>query len=537
MKRRNMLLLALGVAAGALAAALLSLLPVKTTGTANASPVGRAPHIRPDYADAIIPPNIAPLNFQVQEEGTEYAVEVRGENGQAFQVAGGTPRIEMPARRWRQLLGSNTGGHVYFDICARAGDGSWRRFAPVSVSVAPEPIDRYVVYRRINVLYQPYVKMGLYQRDLESFAESCIIDNKSFDYGCVNCHTFFNNHSDRVIIHVRSGRVDYGAGMLLLEGGRVRKIDARTEFTPRPAGFISWHPSGKLAAFSINAVRQSFHSARVEVRDGVDLDSAIAIYIFASGAVASTPALSNPHRLETFPAWSADGRYLYFCSAPVLWTDRNKVPPEHFEQVRYSLMRIPYDIEKNSWGQLDTVLSADKVGKSITLPRASPDGRFLVFCMSDYSTFPTFQPSADLYLMDLATGRYERMDCNSEWSESWHSWSSNSRWLAFSSKRGDGLFSRSYFSYIDRQGKAHKPFVLPQQDPAFYDSWIKLYQMPELTLDPVPITGEALARAIRSGPWERSSLPMTSVSPRVQTQKPPAPPAPAPAPEPWTAPP
>jgi hypothetical protein len=288
-------------------------------------------------------------------------------------------------------------------------------------------------------------------------------------------------------------------------------------------------------AFSINKLRQPFHSARMEVRDAVDLDSALGIYNFDSKTVTSPPSISAPDRLETFPAWSADGRYLYFCSAPILWADRNATPPPHFDQVRYSLMRIAYDVEKNSWGNLETVLSGEKLGKSITQPRPSPDGRFLVFCMSDYSLFATFQPSADLYIMDLTTGSYERMDCNSEWSESWHSWSSNSRWLAFSSKRGDGLFAKAYISYIDKDGKAHKPLVLPQKNPAFYDSWIMLYQMPELTRDPFPIVGEKLAHAIRSGPWERSSLPVTSATPGAQRQQRAGPPEATSTPEPWSA--
>jgi hypothetical protein len=217
---------------------------------------------------------------------------------------------------------------------------------------------------------------------------------------------------------------------------------------------------------------------------------------------------------------------------PVLWPRKTDVPPVHFDQCRYDLVRIGYDVATDAWGQPETVLSAQQTGKSLVLPRVSPDGRSLMFCMCDYGYFPIFQPDSDLYLMDLATARYERMDCNSDWSESWHCWSSNSRWLAFTSKRGDGLFSRAYFSYIDEHGKASKPFVLPQRDPAFYDSYIKLYQMPELTRDPVPVTGEALARVIRTDPWERSSLPMTSASPTVQRERP-APPVAAPASEPW----
>jgi len=100
--------------------------------------------------------------------------------------------------------------------------------------------------------------------------------------------------------------------------------------------------------------------------------------------------------------------------------------------------------------------------------------------------------------MDLKSGRYGRMECNSDQAETWHCWSSNSRWLVFSSKRGNGLLNRAYFSYIDDHGKAHKPFVLPQKDPAFYDSCIHLYQLPELISGPVPVSEQQFARAVSS---------------------------------------
>ena len=142
------------------------------------------------------------------------------------------------------------------------------------------------------------------------------------------------------------------------------------------------------------------------------------------------------------------------------------MPPENYEKLKYDLRRISYDVATDQWGQAETVLSAEETGQSILLPRISPDGRFLVFCMCRYGCFPVYQPSSDLYLMDLATRQYRKLAINSEFSESWHSWSSNSRWIAFSSKRQGGLFTRTYLSYVDQAGTAHKPFVLPQQDPS-----------------------------------------------------------------------
>ena len=168
-------------------------------------------------------------------------------------------------------------------------------------------------------------------------------------------------------------------------------------------------------------------------------------------------------------------------------------------KIKYDLMRVRYDIEKNEWSQPKTVLAAAETGMSIGEPRASPDGRYLLFCMADYGVFPVYQSSSDLYLLDLESGKYRRLECNSDRSESWHCWSSNSRWIVFSSKRDNRLLARPYFSYIDSEGRAHKPFVLPQKDPTFYDTWLKTYNVPELVSGPITMSQEELLQAIGSG--------------------------------------
>ena len=476
--------------------------------------VDRAAKIRPDYCGTVIPPNIAPLNFIVQEKGTQFCVRIRSRQGRPIEVFSKNAKIIIPQKQWHELLNENKGQELYFDVFAKTEDNRWIRFETITNKIAREPIDSFLVYRKIHPLYSQWGQMGIHQRNLENHDELTVLDNRTFDYGCVNCHTLLKNKTDNMLIHVRTPD---GPSMLLIKNGQVSNMDSRTQFGSSPMGHTAWHPSGKLIVFTVYEVRQFFHTAKEEVRDVVDLDSAMGYYLFESQTLKTTAEISREDRLETFPTWSPDGRYLYFCVAPILWSDRNNVPPEHYDESKYNLVRISYDLETDTWGRLETVLSAEQTGLSIIQPRISPDGRFLLFCMCEYSCFPAFQPSSDLYIMDLSTGRYERLACNSDQSESWHCWSSNSRWIVFSSKRGSGLFSRAYFSYIDEKGTAHKPFVLAQKDPAFYESFIQLYQMPELIETPIPVTGEDLARFIRSPVEALSQIPITSATPRTET--------------------
>lgn len=120
--------------------------------------------------------------------------------------------------------------------------------------------------------------------------------------------------------------------------------------------------------------------------------------------------------------------------------------------------------------------------------------------MTDYGNFTIWHPESDLYLLDLTTGKISEPEINSDKSESFHSWSSSGRWIVFSSRRGDGLYTRPYFSYFDSSGKAHKPFILPQKNPGFYFDLMKSYNLPELVTSRVELDPRKLSQVVSSAP-------------------------------------
>ncbi|MEN6425496.1 MAG: hypothetical protein ABFE13_09040 [Phycisphaerales bacterium] len=492
----------------------LSFLIVSALGTTSCRPrtiehyseVAGEPNLSPDYAGTVIPANIAPLNFRILQDGRAYSVTIRSDAGQPIVVSSRTGQIRIPIRPWRALLDANRGREVFFDVYVQDAGRQWRRFRPVANTVAQEDIDETLVFRFMKPLYSWWREIGIYQRRLADYDTSVVLHGRSFAGGCLNCHSFVGNKPDTLSISLRSAT--YGSDTLIAHDGAVDRIGAKW-------GYTAWHPSGAVAVYSINKVTQFFQAGGLEVRDVVDLDSALVCYRIATHKATSPKELAEKDRLETYPAWSPDGRYLYYCSAPILWKDRNTVPPENYDKLKYDLRRISYDVVTDQWGQAETVLSAEQTGLSILLPRISPDGRFLLFCMCKYGCFPVYQPSSDLYLMDLDTKQYHKLPVNSEFSESWHSWSSNSRWIAFSSKRLGGLFTRTYLSYVDGEGTAHKPFVLPQRDPTYYDSLLETYSVPELVQGPITVGKSLLARAARAKPSVAPVIPITGASPKV----------------------
>jgi Tol biopolymer transport system component len=421
--------------------------------------------------------------------------------------------MQIQPGAWRSLLAANPGGELKMDVYAQ-GEGGWLHFDTAQIRIAAEEIDPYVVYRYIPPIYNTWDRISLRQRDLRSFDERSLLDTqRSLDRDgksagvCINCHTFLNHGASQMLIQTRPGqKASQIPAMILVQNGHARKVDTRIGGSAA-ATYTSWHPSGKLLVFSRNRIVQMLHTAGVETREVVDTDADLGVYRVDTGQMYTVPQISRPDRLETFPTWSPDGRYLYFTSAPV-WTDRKKPSPVKYDTVQYDLDRIAYDPATDRWGEVETVVAAAQLHKSISLPLVSPDGQFLIFCGHDYGSFPIYQPSSDLYLLDLrqiqsspVVGKIEprRLDeINSSQSDSYHSWSSNGRWIIFTSKRDDGVFARLYVAHFDASGRFGKPFLLPQQDPDFYGRCLMTFNRPELLREPVTVSEAELARAMDS---------------------------------------
>ena len=152
--------------------------------------------------------------------------------------------------------------------------------------------------------------------------------------------------------------------------------------------------------------------------------------------------------------------------------------------MKCSLCAIPFDAETGSFGnQVDTLLHGPTTDKSYIQARPSYDGRWLMYVRAERSNFPVSQKEADLWLMDLQTGKVRSLDeANSPQTESYPNWSSNSQWFVFSSKRQDGLHSWAYIAGIDKEGKVTKPFLLPQENPLkYYRNMFDSFNCPDFT--------------------------------------------------------
>lgn len=419
--------------------------------------------IYPDYEEVTIPATIAPLSFKVQTAEKEVKTTIRGGE---YQVAVKGKEVSIPSRKWKKLLQSNT---LHIDISTRS-EGNWKAFHSFSIYISTDEIDPYLTYRLIAPGYEVWNLMGIYQRNLSSYEESAIFENKTMSHYCVNCHTTNRGNPEEFIFHQRPKP----SGTILVKNGTVKKLNTNYNDKVSSLVYPSWHPSGDYIAFSVNNTHQSMHARDANRIEVWDEESDIVILDVRSNNLVTIPRLMTEERLDTYPVFSPDGKMLYFCSAEKL------ALPDSVLELKYDICSIPIDMETGKAGKIDTVIHASADNKSTSFPRISPDGRFLLYTEHTYGSFSIWHKDADLKMYDLE--RKEEVDVevlNSPESESYHSWSSNGRWIVFSSRRGDGLYTRPYIAHVDEEGNVSKPFLLPQKESGFYLYQDRSYNIPE----------------------------------------------------------
>ncbi len=468
----------------------------------------REPKIYPDYTNVTIPCNIAPLNFLVQEEGSEAVARFTFAGGE-YTYGDGT-KILIDEDEWKEMLAASKGKDIKVEVFAN-NNGSWKAYKSFNISVAEEDIDQYISYRLIQPSYVAYEDLTISQRDVTTFDESVIYSNMAVstekDGQCINCHSYQNFKTDHMLFHMRQG---FG-GTMIVDGDKIKKVDLKTDSTISAGVYPAWHPSLNVIAFSTNKTGQSFHTkdiAKIEVQD---TESDLILYDVDKDEVSYISREDN--ELEVFPAWAPDGKTLYFCSAHFVYTGRkdgivadslvnDTTPPiaketemiQRYKECKYDIYKKSFNTSTHKFGARELVYSATANAQSATLPRINADGRYMAFAEGGWGCFHIWHPEADIKILDLKTGKKVNTEpLNSKRAESYPVWSSNGRWIMCESRRDDGNYTRPVIAYFDKQGKVHKAFTLPQKDPAFYTFFLRSYNRPEFMIESVKVSAQEFA--------------------------------------------
>lgn len=448
------------------------------------------PAIFPDYCNVTVPYNIAPLNFMLPADEYEVCVaRFTMPDGQQ-QTYGHGVKVQIPEEEWHDMLNAAKGKSIKVEVWGQK-DSEWLSFNPFEIHVAEEPIDDYISYRLIEPSYVAWSFMEIAQRNLTSFEESQIFNNEitmnDRKIGqCINCHSYQNYKTDNMLFHVRLSN----AGTVIVNDGKVSRVNLKRDYTISGGVYPAWHPTAKLIAFSTNKTRQAFHTAHPNKIEVYDEASDLILYDVETDSV---QVVSNDSTLlEVYPTWSPDGKYLYYCkSVPLPEELRDKDIRAFYQKVQYNLYRRSFDLATHGFGDEELIYDAASQNKSATLPRISPDGRYLLFAKGQYGCFHIRHYDADIVCMPLDEQSPSELDLtklNSEgFQDSYPSWSSNGHWIMVASRREDGNYCRVYFSYFSN-GKAEKAFLLPQEDPEQNTFLLKSYNRPEFMVEPVRIS-------------------------------------------------
>ncbi len=473
---------------------------------ASFSECDTVPAILPDYTDVVIPVNIAPLNFMIKDENVEACVaEISSADGK--KTYGKGRKVMIDEQEWSEMLQKSVGQQLAVQLYTSKGD-RWTRHPAFNIEVVGDSIDPYVVYRSIPPSYSTYEHITINERCVENFTEHAVYDNKTLDEPtkghCVNCHAFQNYHTERMQMHIRAEF----AGTVIYDQGKLEKVQTKSAETISAGVYPAWHPTLDVVAYSTNLTFQNFHTqllSKVEVQDS---EGDIVLYDVQQHKV--IPVSMEEDQRAAFPTWSPDGKWLYYSSAPFVYHDSLAIAESNnpqitkqnetnrrYEEIHYNIVRRSFDAETMTFGPAELVLDMEKEERSATVPRISPDGRYLLTSIGNYGCFHIWHPESDLYVTQLdSLVTYPLTAVNSERAEGFHNWSSNGRWILVASRRYDNNYSRLYFAYFDREGVAHKAFELPQQDPEFESINLRSYNVPEFIVEPVRVSASDIAKVV-----------------------------------------
>jgi len=173
------------------------------------------------------------------------------------------------------------------------------------------------------------------------------------------------------------------------------------------------------------------------------------------------PGADDANHVHANPVWSPDGETIVFLRAPA--RDAYSPGPRPTKandpletQMRYDLFRIPFN--GGEGGVAEPLAGASDNGMSNSFPKYSPDGKWIVFVQAKNGLL--LRPDSQLFIVPAGGGEARRMNCNTDRMNSWHTWSPNSRWLAFSSKQ-NRPFTQLFLTHVDENGNDTPPILVP----------------------------------------------------------------------------
>lgn len=380
------------------------------------------PSLFPDYVNVSVPYNIAPLNFLLKDCSGQIEVRLSSSSSD-YTFIGNEGKIRFPQNEWAELLKKEKGGVIKVNVKAQK-DGKWIVYPSFKWEIKAEAIDDYIIYSKEVPGNVPNLNKSLTRREMASFSEKEIHKEQPFFYA---------------------------------------KFPEKVSFRGKKRGNFGVYVMDSLFVSYISV----FPDKR---RENIGLHSSVLLADFSNEQYKVLPDSISSGGEISFVDLSFDSRKLFYC------VSSGSVDPDSILSLKYDLMCRdinPADLSVSE--KLDTLVNLPAV--SVSYPSSSPYGNYIAYTVSEFGASSEWHDDSDMRLMNLHTGTIDSLKVvnSAEKADIVRGWSSNGRWLMFSSKRDDGFYERVYFSYIDSTGTAHKPFMLPQEDASCYNNMMEIF--------------------------------------------------------------
>jgi tetratricopeptide (TPR) repeat protein len=219
----------------------------------------------------------------------------------------------------------------------------------------------------------------------------------------------------------------------------------------------------------------------------------LVVYDTETGSYSPLPGADDPEYVQSNPTWSPDGKWIVFArtqayrkggvaDASSILLSEKEVPEfvEDGEPFKFDLYRVPWNDGRG--GTPEPIEGASHNGMSNYFAKFSPDGKWIIFCKAE--NYMLLMPDSELYIIPAEGGEARRLRANTPLMNSWHSFSSNGRWLVFSSK-ANTPYTQLFLTHIDEQGRSTPPVVLDR-----FTGSDRAANIPEF----VPIPADSIAK-------------------------------------------
>ena len=457
--------------------------------------------------ETLFPPEIVAPTF-VWSDKTEgvrnWTVLVRfDDKGEVLRFPTTEPRWRPSEADWASIKQRSVERDAQVAIVGVGPDAKAASSASVRIRTSTDPVGDSIFYREVPLPFISAVQDPARIRwrfgaiDSET-APPIVLEDLPV---CGNCHSFSGDGS------VLGLDVDYGN-----DKGAYAILPVSKEMVLNDEKIITWNDfkkgDGEATFGLLSQVSPDGRYVISTVKDRAvfvatpdiwysqlffPIKGILVVYDTQTGTFKPLPGADDPEYVQSNPTWSRDGKSIVFARTKAYRKDvvanatsvllSEKDVPEFVndkEPFKFDLYRVPFNDGRG--GKAEPIKGASHNGKSNYFAKFSPDGKWIIFCKAE--NYMLLMPDSELYIIPAEGGEARRLRANTPRMNSWHSWSSNGRWLVFSSK-ANTAYTQLFLTHIDENGESTPPVVLER-----FTGADRAANIPEF----VPLPAEAIAR-------------------------------------------